>query len=95
MRLRTIRRQLERALGRGTDRQLKEYRRRASECEQAFHKLNAAIPALNAAAVTASEDPKRLAEVLHALALNYAASATFLEEWAEVVFSASKLTAER
>jgi septal ring factor EnvC (AmiA/AmiB activator) len=91
MRLRTFRRQLERVLGRSTDRQLKEHRRRAGELEQAFRKLNAQIPALNAAASDASEDARRLAEVLRALGANYAESAAIFSQWADEIFAASKV----
>jgi hypothetical protein len=97
MRLRNIRRQLERLLNRNSDRKIAEHRKRARELEKAFHELNAAIPGLNAAAVDAgeSENPERLAAVLQALAANYAASAIVLSQWAGVCESASKLAAER
>lgn len=97
MRLRTIRRQFERLLNRNSDRKIAEFRKRASELEQRFHELNAAIPLLNTAAIDAgkAENPQRLAEVLRAMAANHAASSIVLTQWAAVCESASKLLGEK
>jgi hypothetical protein len=95
MRLRTLRRQLERVLGRGPNRKLKEFQRRTSELGHAFRELNAAIPSLNAAADAAGEDGLQLAQALRAMAANHAASSLVLAQWADVCESASKLVEER
>jgi hypothetical protein len=95
MRLRTIRRELARVLGRGPNRKLKELQRRANELGQAFRELNAAIPSLNAAADAAGEDCLRLAQVLRDMAANRAASSIVLSRWADALISASKLIEER
>jgi hypothetical protein len=93
MRLRTIRRQLARVFTKSRDRQFRELQRRAGELEAAFHRLNDALPALNAAALDAGKnaDPQQLADVLRTMATNYATGSLILVQWADVCESASKL----
>ena len=97
VRLRTIRRQFARLLGRGTVRQFRELQRRAGELEKMFHRLNDELPKLNTAALEAGklDDPKQLADVLEALSTNHAVSSFIFHEWAEVCRSASKFAGER
>lgn len=96
-RLRTIRRQFARLLDKTTDRKIAEHRKRASELETMFHRLNDELPLLSAAALDAGklDDPKALAGMLRTIATNHATSALILTRWADVCESASKLLGER
>jgi hypothetical protein len=97
MRLRTIRRELARVFTKSRVREFRGYQRSARELEAEFHRLNNALPMLNAAALKAGEnaDPKQLADVLRAMADNHAASALVLARWADTCESASKIVAGR
>jgi hypothetical protein len=97
IRFRTIRRELARAFTKRRVREFRGYEHSARELEAEFHRLNDALPALNAAALKAGEnaDPKQLADVLRAIAANHAASSLILNQWAETCEAASKLVAER
>jgi hypothetical protein len=95
MRFRTIRRELARAFTKSRVRDFRGCQHRARELEAEFHRLNDALPSLNAATLEAGEnkDPKQLADVLRAMATNYATSSLILVQWADTCESASKILA--